>query len=69
MGKKYEGWTSKEWNREIRSLNELRPPEECGVKLTEEEREDYLKELEWLKNERENNPGVPISYELVENDW
>lgn len=65
----YEGWTSKEWNRTIRSLNELRPPEKCGVELNEEERVAYLKDLEWLKKEREKNPGIPISYELVENDW
>ncbi len=66
---KHEGWTSKEWNLVIRSLNEELPPEECGVKLNKEEQASYMKDLEWLKKERAENPKMPISFSLVEKEY
>lgn len=66
---KHEGWTSKEWNMVIRSLNDELPPEKCGVKLNEEERESYMKDLNWLKKERADNPGMPISFDMVEKEY
>ncbi len=68
-GRKYEGWTSREWNLMVYSLNDELPPEKCKVKLTEEEKEGYLKDLRFLQEERRKNPGVPIGYSPVEKDW
>lgn len=68
MGK-YEGWTSKEWNERVIALNKELPPEKCGVKLNEEEKEAYMKALEFLKKERKENPNIPIEYSPVEKDW
>ena len=66
---KYDGWASKDWNELIDALNKELPPEKCGKDLTEEEREDYIRDLEFLKKERKENPDVPISYWPVEKDW
>ena len=64
MGAKFDGWTTEEWSQYIQSLNKELSPEECGMELNIEEKEAYIKSLEWLKNERANNPGIPISYDL-----
>ena len=65
--KPFEGWAARTWNwYYLNGLNRLLPPEEIGMKLTEEERKDYIESLEWLKKEREANPGMPIGYEMVE---
>lgn len=65
--KAFEGWAARTWNwYYLRALNELLPPEEVGMPLTEEERASYIESLEWLRNERAQHPGTPISYSLAE---
>ena len=64
----YSDWTSREWNMTTNALNEELPPEKCGVELTPEERASYLKDLEWLKKERAENPGMPISFSMMEKE-
>lgn len=63
---KYIGWDARKHNRVINALNKGLPPERCGVDLNDAEREAYLLDLKWLLHERKMNPGVPISYELLE---
>lgn len=63
---KYVGWDARMHNRVINALNKGLPPEKCGVELNAAERESYLHDLKWLLNERKKNPGVPISYDVVE---
>ena len=65
----YNGWTSREWNLMLWSLNKELPPEECGVKLNEEEQKNYLKSLAFLKEERKKNPGIPIEYSICEKEF
>ena len=67
--KAYEGWTSTTWNKVIDATNKELPPEKCGVELNEQERMDYIRDLEFLKKERKENPNMPISYSPVEKDW
>lgn len=63
----YEGWAARTWNwYYLRGINEMIPPEECGMKLTAEERKNYLESQEKLRKEREANPGIPIAYDLAE---
>ncbi len=48
----------------IESTNREIPPEECGLPLTENEKKAYMLDLEALKEERRNNPGATINYEI-----
>ena len=65
--KPFEGWAARTWNwYYLRGLNNLLPPEEIGMPLTEEERSTYIEELESLKKERAENPGIPIYYDMME---
>ena len=67
--KPFEGWAARTWNWYwLNGLNELKPPDEIGMPLTEKEKELYEKSLKWLREEREKNPGVPIAYEMVETE-
>ena len=51
-----------EWKMIIAATNKELPPEECGVELTDDEKERYLEDLAWLKEERKKHPDMPISY-------
>ncbi len=51
-------------------INKGMPVEECPLKLTDKEKEVYNSELEWLKKERKDHPGVPITFQCTfELDW
>ena len=67
--KMYEGWTNREWNLVNRALNKELPPEKCGVKLSKEEKEQYLKDLEFLKEARAKSPFIPIEFDTDGTDW
>ena len=67
--KMYEGWTNREWNLVNRALNKELPPEKCGVKLSKEEKEQYLKDLVFLKEARAKSPFIPIEFDTDGTDW
>ncbi len=62
-------FTPDDWFVWVSSLNKEIPVEQCGLELTEEDIKHYNEELEWLKNERAENPGMPIAYEVRYRDF
>ena len=68
--KPFAGWAARTWNwYYLRPINDEVPPEKCGMPLTKEEREAYLKDLNELKKARKDNPGVPFNYDMVELEY
>lgn len=65
----FEGFSYRDWCDYYISINNELPPDKCPVKLTENERECYLEELDKLKKERAENPGIPISYDMPKYSW
>jgi len=47
-----------------RALNAELSVEECGFELDEEHKAGYERDLKWLKDQRAENPGVPIAYDV-----
>ena len=62
MRRAFEKFGAKEWIRYYDSLNAEVPVDEVDLELTDEEKADYIKALEYLKKERESFPMA--SYEV-----
>ncbi len=54
----FAGFGPKQWIEYYESLNKELPVEKCRLTMTEEEKRNYVRALEFLKNERKNTPGV-----------
>ena len=65
----FERFSYRDWCDYYTSLNEELPPEKCHVKLTDNEKECYLEDLERIKQERAKHPGVPIDYDMPKYSW
>lgn len=58
----FDKFTGKEWISYYTALNEEKSADECGLKLSDDEKVCYNEALEKLKKERERCPEV--SYEI-----
>lgn len=58
----FEGFNGKEWIAYYTALNQEKPVEDCGLELTDEEKERYINALKKLKEERKRCPEV--DYEI-----
>lgn len=59
----------RDWCDYYESLNDEKPPDECPVELSKNERLCYEDDLEKLRSERAKHPGVPISYDMPKYSW
>lgn len=62
MSRAFENFGAKEWIRYYDNLNAEIPVDKVDLKLTEEEKACYVRDLEDLKEERKSVPEV--SYEV-----
>ena len=53
-----------EWIQYYYALNRELSAKDCGLDLTDEQKEAYNKELRSLQEDRAKYPDVPIFYEL-----
>lgn len=58
----FEGFNGKDWIMYYTALNQEKPVEDCGLELTDEEKERYINALKKLKEERKRCPEV--DYEI-----
>lgn len=67
----FENFDARTFGAYYKAINDGLPPEECGIDLTAEEKEHYLKLTDELAKDRSEHPGVPICYQDTFNelDW
>ena len=66
----FDGFDSEKWAAYYTSLNEELPVEQCPLKLSDDEKEAYIEELEYLLQERKEHPDVPLFYPTTfEKEW
>ncbi len=67
----FEGWSARDVNYILRSINENKSAEECGMKLNEAQKELYEEMRADLAKENEKHGCDPwlIGYDLLELDF
>ena len=64
----FEGWTARDTNYVLRSINENMPADECGMELNEAQKELYEEMRAKLAEENKNYDRWIIGYGLMELD-
>lgn len=65
----FEKFSNDDWQDYYHALNQEKSVEECGLKLTDEEKERYNEALASLQADRKKWPDVPIMYEMRYKDY
>lgn len=61
--------SSNDWNTMIRAVTDNKTPENCGFDMDDDAKKIFANMQAELKKMRDEAPGIPVGFTMVEKDW